>query len=41
MVGYGIDTAMMVANGGSEDLSEFALFVVDAKKPFSSLTQLP
>jgi quercetin dioxygenase-like cupin family protein len=41
MVGYGTDTPMVVSNGGSEDLREFALFVVDANKPFSSPAQLP
>ncbi len=36
MVGHGTDTPMVVSNSGSEDLREFALFVVDANKPFSS-----
>jgi hypothetical protein len=36
MVGHGTDTPMVVSNSGSEDLREFALFVVDAGKPFSS-----
>jgi len=36
MVGHGTDTPMMMANTGSEDLREFALFVVDAYRPFSS-----
>ena len=36
MVGHGTDTPMVVSNRGSEDLREFALFVVDAAKPFSS-----
>ncbi|KFG69320.1 cupin domain-containing protein [Microvirga sp. BSC39] len=36
MVGHGVDTPMVVSNSGSEDLREFALFVVDANKPFSS-----
>jgi mannose-6-phosphate isomerase-like protein (cupin superfamily) len=36
MVGHGTDTPMVVLNSGSEDLREFALFVVDAGKPFSS-----
>ena len=41
MVGHGADTPMVVLNSGSEDLREFALFVVDANKPFSSPAQLP
>jgi quercetin dioxygenase-like cupin family protein len=41
MVGHGTDTPMVVSNSGSEDLREFALFVVDANKPFSSPAQLP
>ena len=36
MVGHGADTPMMVSNSGTGDLREFALFVVDAEKPFSS-----
>jgi len=36
MVGQGADMPMVVSNSGSEDLREFALFVVDANKPFSS-----
>lgn len=36
MVGHGTDTPMVVSNSGSENLREFALFVVDARKPFSS-----
>jgi quercetin dioxygenase-like cupin family protein len=36
MVSHGTDTPMVVSNSGSEDLREFALFVVDAGKPFSS-----
>jgi quercetin dioxygenase-like cupin family protein len=40
MVGHGIDTPMVVSNSGSEDLREFALFVVDANKPFSSPAQV-
>jgi quercetin dioxygenase-like cupin family protein len=36
MVGHGVDTPMVVSNSGSEDLREFALFVVDANRPFSS-----
>jgi len=41
MVGHGTDTPMVVSNSGSEDLCEFALFIVDANKPFSSPAQLP
>ncbi|WP_134497132.1 cupin domain-containing protein [Microvirga pakistanensis] len=41
MVGQGTDTPMVVSNSGSEDLRQFALFVVDANKPFSSPAQLP
>jgi hypothetical protein len=33
---HGADTPMMVSNSGTGDLREFALFVVDAEKPFSS-----
>jgi uncharacterized cupin superfamily protein len=40
MVGYSTDTPMVVSNNGSDDLSELALFVVDASKPFSSPAQL-
>ncbi len=40
MVGHGTNTPMVVSNSGSEDLREFALFVVDASKPFSSPAQL-
>jgi hypothetical protein len=36
MVGHGTDTPMVVSNSGSEDLREFALFVVDAGRPISS-----
>ncbi|WP_210254028.1 hypothetical protein [Microvirga arsenatis] len=36
MVGQGADMPMVGSNSGSEDLREFALFVVDANKPFSS-----
>lgn len=37
MVGHGDEnTPMIVSNSGSGDLREFALFVVDANKPFSS-----
>lgn len=41
MVGQGTDTPMVVSSSGSEDLRQFALFVVDANKPFSSPAQLP
>jgi hypothetical protein len=41
MVGHGTDMPMVVSNSGTEDLREFALFVVDASKPFSSPAQLP
>jgi hypothetical protein len=41
MVGHGTDVPMVVSNSGAEDLREFALFVVDAGKPFSSPAQLP
>jgi quercetin dioxygenase-like cupin family protein len=40
MVGHGADVPMIVSNGGSEDLRELALFVVDASKPFSSPAKL-
>jgi len=40
IVGHGGDTPMMVSNSGPEDLHEFALFVVDASKLFSSLARL-
>ena len=35
-VGHGGDTPMEVSSSGSADLQEFALFVVDADRPFSS-----
>jgi quercetin dioxygenase-like cupin family protein len=35
-VGHGGDTPMEVSSSGSADLQEFALFVVDANRPFSS-----
>jgi hypothetical protein len=41
MVGHGTDVPMVVSNSGAEELREFALFVVDAGKPFSSPAQLP
>lgn len=40
MVGHGGDTPMVVSNSGSGDLREFALFIVDAGRPFSSPAQL-
>lgn len=41
LVGHGGDTPMVVSNSGSGDLRQFALFVVDASKPFSTPAQLP
>jgi hypothetical protein len=41
MVGHGGDTPMEVSSSGSGDLREFALFVVDATRPFSSPAHLP
>jgi quercetin dioxygenase-like cupin family protein len=40
MVGHGSDVPMVVSNSGSEYLREFALFVVDANRPFSSPAQV-
>jgi quercetin dioxygenase-like cupin family protein len=40
-VGHGGDIPMQVSSSGSIDLQEFALFVVDADRPFSSPAQLP
>jgi len=40
-VGHGGDTPMEVSSSGAADLQEFALFVVDASRPFSSPAQLP
>ncbi len=34
--GHGSDVPMIVSNSGKEELREFALFVVDATKPFNS-----
>jgi len=34
--GHGGDTPMIVSNSGSGELREFALFVVDANRPFNS-----
>lgn len=36
MVGHAADTPMEVFNAGTTDLDEFAIFVVDANRPFSS-----
>ena len=36
VTGHGADTPMIVSNSGSGDLREFALFVVDASRPFNS-----
>jgi hypothetical protein len=36
MVGHGADTPMEVFNAGTSDLEEFAIFVVDANRKFSS-----
>jgi hypothetical protein len=41
MVGHGGDTPMEVSSTGQVDLKEFALFVVDAARPFSSPAKLP
>ena len=40
MVGHGAGEPMIVSNGGSGDLKELALFVVDASQPFSSPAKL-
>ena len=40
MVGHGADTPMEVFNAGTTDLDEFAIFVVDANRPFSSPANL-
>jgi hypothetical protein len=40
MVGHGADTPMEVFNAGTTDLDEFAIFVVDANRPFSSPASL-
>ncbi|QRM27877.1 cupin domain-containing protein [Microvirga sp. VF16] len=39
-VGHGGDTPMEVSSSGSTNLEEFALFVVDANRPFSSPAKL-
>ncbi|MBB6357825.1 cupin domain-containing protein [Aminobacter aganoensis] len=36
MVGHGADTPMEVFSAGTTDLDQFAIFVVDANRPFSS-----
>ena len=41
MVGHGADSPMQVSSSGSTDLYEFALFVVDASRPFSSPAKFP
>jgi quercetin dioxygenase-like cupin family protein len=40
LVGHGGDVPMEVSSSGSAELKEFALFVVDASKPFSSPAHL-
>ena len=40
LVGHGGDVPMEVSSSGSAELKEFALFVVDATKPFSSPAHL-
>lgn len=40
LVGHGGDVPMEVSSSGSAELKEFALFVVDAGKPFSSPAHL-
>lgn len=40
MVGHGADTPMEVFNAGTTVLDEFAIFVVDANRPFSSPASL-
>ncbi|MDU0364885.1 cupin domain-containing protein [Rhizobium sp. 25PS6] len=40
MVGHGADTPMEVFNAGTTDLDQFAIFVVDANRPFSSPASL-
>ena len=40
MVGHAGDVPMEVSSSGSAELKEFALFVVDATKPFSSPAKL-
>ena len=36
LAGHGADTVMQLTNSGATDVSYFALFVVDATKPFST-----
>jgi len=40
MIGYGADTPMEVFSAGTTDLTELAIFVVDASRPFSSPAKL-
>ncbi|ESX77880.1 hypothetical protein X759_16120 [Mesorhizobium sp. LSHC420B00] len=40
MIGHGANTPMEVFNAGTTDLDELAIFVVDAKQPFSSPASL-
>lgn len=40
MVGHGADTPMEVFNAGTTDLDQFAIFAVDANRPFSSPASL-
>ncbi|MBY3442511.1 cupin domain-containing protein [Rhizobium laguerreae] len=40
MVGHGADTPMEVFNAGTTDLDQFAIFLVDANRPFSSPASL-
>lgn len=40
MNGHSSDPPMQVANGGSADVDQFVLFVVDATRPFSSPAKL-
>jgi quercetin dioxygenase-like cupin family protein len=40
LVGHGGDVPMEVSSSGPAELKEFALFVVDATKPFSSPAHL-
>jgi len=41
MPGHGPDTPMEVFSGGTTDLDQLVMFVVDATKPFSSPAQMP
>jgi hypothetical protein len=40
MNSHGADTPMQVFNPGETDVELFAMFVVDATRPFSSLAKL-